>query len=339
MLAAAVLAATVLVAAPTVAGAEDGLKQAREELQQTKDRIRARASKMRALQRDMNRIATRIATTQDRIHRAIEQQRTLADHIRTLEERHARLQARLDERTREAYILGPGAPILYLLTSTSAEDAVNRIGFLDEMNRRDGVLATKVGRAEARLAVARAGLERVEGALALAKGRLARDHAALREKMAESRGLYALLQERKHDVLWTISRIHPFAVCPVQGPHAISNSFGIWVRRSKERGGDHVHQGNDITAPYGTPIVAPFDGVASIASNKMGGLAVKVFGDFGFVYNAHLSRFGRLGSVDKGDVVGYVGATGNAGGAHDHFEWHPGNGSAVDPYPFLMQVC
>jgi len=146
-------------------------------------------------------------------------------------------------------------------------------------------------------------------------------------------------QEHQHQVLWEISRIHPFAVCPVQGPHAISNSFGIWVQRSEKRGGDHVHQGNDISAPSGTPIVAPFDGIAVASPNKIGGLAVKVFGDFGYVYNAHLSAYGHLGSVHKGDVVGYVGSTGNAGGPHDHFEWHPGNGAAVDPYGFLMQVC
>ena len=38
-------------------------------------------------------------------------------------------------------------------------------------------------------------------------------------------------------------------------------------------------------------------------------------------------------------MIGYVGATGNAGGPHDHFEWHPDNGDAVDPHEFLLMVC
>lgn len=333
------IAASLLLAVPVGAVADDALKDARRELQQTKERIRARAAKMRDLQRDMNRIATHIARTEAEIHHTIERQRALSESIRVLEERRGQLQARLDQRTREAYILGPGAPILYLLTATSTEEAVNRIGFLDEMNRRDGVLASKVRRAEDRLDATRSEFDRNEAILALEEQQLALDHDTLHEKMLQSRELFAQLQEHQHQVLWEISRIHPFAVCPVQGPHAISNSFGIWVQRSEKRGGDHVHQGNDISAPSGTPIVAPFDGTAVASPNKIGGLAVKVFGDFGYVYNAHLSAYGHLGSVHKGDVVGYVGSTGNAGGPHDHFEWHPGNGAAVDPYGFLMQVC
>lgn len=338
-LVAASLAAALVLAVPVVAVAEDALEEARQELRETKEKMHARAQKMREIERDMNRIATRIAQTESQIHKAKERQRKLSRSIAVLEAERDRLQALLDQRTREAYILGPGMEMLYVLTATSAEDAVNRIGFLDEMNRRDALLAKKVADAEARLMSARWELERIQNTLETSKAQLARDQAELREKMAESRRLYALLKQRKEVVLANISRLRPFAVCPVRGPHAISDSFGIWVHRSKARGGDHVHQGNDISAPMGTPIVAPFDGTAVTSPNKMGGLAVKVYGKYGYVYNAHLSRYGKLGPVHRGDVIGYVGATGNAGGPHNHFEWHPGNGAAADPYHFLMLVC
>jgi murein DD-endopeptidase MepM/ murein hydrolase activator NlpD len=129
----------------------------------------------------------------------------------------------------------------------------------------------------------------------------------------------------------------PFYICPVQADGFYSNDFGA----PRYTGGYHPHQGNDIFAGFGSPIVAPFDGRAVVATNRIGGLAVKVFGEEGYVYNAHLVAFGRLGEVKAGRVVGYVGNTGNAEGTspHNHFEWHPRNERAVNPYPYLQEVC
>ena len=124
-------------------------------------------------------------------------------------------------------------------------------------------------------------------------------------------------------------------VCPVDQPMSYSDNW----HAPRWGGGFHLHQGIDIFAPTGTPIRAPFDGEAVVADNWLGGLAVKVYGDSGYVYNAHLSEHGMLGPVKAGDIVGFVGSTGNASGPHDHFEYHPGNGDAVNPYAFLNAVC
>jgi murein DD-endopeptidase MepM/ murein hydrolase activator NlpD len=126
-----------------------------------------------------------------------------------------------------------------------------------------------------------------------------------------------------------------FQICPVDQPRAYTNDFGA------PRSGGRTHQGNDVFAPQGTPIRAPFPGTASEASNGLGGIAVKVYGEKGHVYNAHLSRIGTMGKVSAGTIIGYVGATGNARGTspHNHFEWHPGDGSAVSPYSYLNEVC
>lgn len=318
---------------------EEELKESRQELRDTRERIRSRAQKMRVLQRELNRLATEVARNEAKVLEATARIEDLEGKVAILEERALVLQGQLDQRNREAYILGPGAPVLYLLTATSAAEAAARMGILSEMNRRDAVLAAKVERTDERLSRDRAEMVRMRRARELALQQLGMLREELRLKMAESRELFALLQERRDRILYEISRIHPFAVCPVAGPHAIADDFGIWVHHPKKEGGNHIHQGNDISAPTGTPIVAPFDGVAVASPNKIGGMAVKVFGDFGYVYNAHLSRYGQLGTVEKGDVVGYVGSTGNAGGPHDHFEWHPGGGPAVDPHEFLLQVC
>jgi len=124
-------------------------------------------------------------------------------------------------------------------------------------------------------------------------------------------------------------------VCPVDEPRVYSDNWHV----PRWSGGFHLHQGIDIFAPSGTPIRAPFDGTAVTADNTLGGIAVKVYGETGYVYNAHLSAYGQLGPVKAGDIIGFVGSTGNASGPHDHFEYHPGGGDAINPFAFLNAVC
>jgi len=317
---------------------EDKLKQTKQELHETKDEAQARTRKIRTLQRRLNRLATRIARTEADVIRTERHLDMLERKTMVLQARAALLKAKLDERNRQAYMFG-SAPVLYVLTATSAADAAARMSFLNEMNRRDGALAGKVRDTEDRLGRMEAEVLRARQILELTKQSLERDRRLLNRKMAASRTLLAELHERVEQIQYEISRIRPFAVCPVAGPHAIADGFGMLHHHSKKEGGTHVHQGNDIAAAMGTPIVAPFDGVAVSTSNEIGGLAVEVLGEFGFVYNAHLSRLWQLGPVEKGDVIGYVGTTGNATGPHVHFEWHPGGGSAVDPYDYLLLVC
>jgi murein DD-endopeptidase MepM/ murein hydrolase activator NlpD len=253
-----------------------------------------------------------------------------------LQVRAALLQAKLDERSREAYMTG-GVPILYLLTATSAANAAARMSFLTEMNRRDAVLAAKVKETTDRLAQIEAEVVRGRQIVELQKQSLEMDREDLRHKMAQSRRLVARLRGRIEQIQIEISLIRPLAVCPVDGPHAIADNFG--APRPEPGGGFHWHQGDDIMAATGTPIVAPFDGVASVSHSQLGGLGVYVHGEYGYAYNAHLSGLGSLGPVEAGDVIGYVGSTGHSSGPHDHFEWHPENGDAVDPYEFLLFVC
>ena len=143
----------------------------------------------------------------------------------------------------------------------------------------------------------------------------------------------------------------PLSRCPVKSTVSYRDDFG----EPRTTGGFHPHSGNDVHAPIGRAIRAPFAGlVVAHTDNWFAGRSVGLIGSEGFVRNAHLSRFGHLGYVRTGTVIGYVGMTGDALTPHDHFEWHPWNvptplhvaptgysriRDAIDPFPFLNQVC
>ena len=153
---------------------------------------------------------------------------------------------------------------------------------------------------------------------------------------AVARRLRALRSRRQAVAAW-LATWAVFRVCPVDAPRYIHDDFGEIV----DLGGpeEHAHMGNDIEAPTWTPIRAPFDGSATSSSSPRGGYQVRIHGDRGYVFNAHLIGFGQLGWVEAGTIVGYVGSTGASTAPHDHFEWHPGDGPAVDPNYLLHLTC
>lgn len=125
-------------------------------------------------------------------------------------------------------------------------------------------------------------------------------------------------------------------VCPIQGPMHHMNDWGF------PRSGGRFHEGNDLFAARGTPAVAVVGGTALQKVGIIGGKQVKLTGDDGAsYYYTHLDGFGTSGAVHAGDVIGYVGSSGNAVGSapHVHFEVHPGGGAAVNPFPRIAAAC
>jgi len=123
-------------------------------------------------------------------------------------------------------------------------------------------------------------------------------------------------------------------VCPVAGPTAFADTWGA------PRSGGRTHQGVDMMSPGGTPLVAVESGSVTFKQTPLGGNSVWLNGASGTRYfYAHLSGFeGSSRGVSQGEVIGYVGATGNTSVNHLHFEVHP-NGPAVNPYPYVAAVC
>jgi murein DD-endopeptidase MepM/ murein hydrolase activator NlpD len=95
---------------------------------------------------------------------------------------------------------------------------------------------------------------------------------------------------------------------------------------------------------YGHPLVAVQDGYIRKRTVNLGGIVVYLYDDGGYrYYYAHLEGYpaglddGQR--VSKGQVIGYMGSSGNAGSPHLHFQLHPGGGAAVNPYPTVREAC
>jgi LysM repeat protein len=125
-------------------------------------------------------------------------------------------------------------------------------------------------------------------------------------------------------------------VCPVAGVTSFIDDFGA------PRGGGRVHEGIDLLAPRGRPVVATVSGTLTRHDQARGGLAYYLHGDDGLTYyGAHLASFVRGdGRVRIGETIGTVGNSGNAAGGptHLHFE-RIVNGVSTNPYPLLVKAC
>ena len=123
--------------------------------------------------------------------------------------------------------------------------------------------------------------------------------------------------------------------CPVAGPRAFADTWGA------SRSGGRSHQGVDVISPSGTPLVAMESGRVEYKSNGLGGKTLRLYGGSGTrYYYAHLSSYeGGNRPVNKGDVVGYVGRTGNTSTNHLHLQIHPGGGQPINPYPITRAAC
>ena len=135
---------------------------------------------------------------------------------------------------------------------------------------------------------------------------------------------------------------------PVQGVRPVDLQDTFNDRRG---GGTRGHEALDIMAPRGTPVLAATDGrIEKLFDSAQGGLTIYQFDDARqrAYYYAHLDRYAdglaEQQEVSAGDVLGYVGSTGNASEDAPHlhfaiFELGPEKkwweGTAIDPFPLL----
>jgi peptidoglycan hydrolase CwlO-like protein len=385
------LAATIaLVATASLATSAAADPPSAEQVQNAKDHVAQLAREAHVIQGQLDAISIRaneVAAELDREQGKLEKltaellstQLTLAK----ARSRYESIVTRLNDRARTVFMEGPASDLQFLLGASSFTDLTDRLEYVSAVATSDADLAAEVQNIKNVLSVKERNLETLQTkqqAVVVKVREKQQEIAALQQqsldkfaeisaKKAEAERWAKKLSERRQDWInahfsfggstHTAVAMPPgwkgtFEVCPVGQPYAYGDGFGA----PRYAGGYHLHAGVDIIAPMGTAIYATFDGYATQNPNGLGGLAVEVHGAIGYTYNAHLSSYSdhSTGSVNAGDIIGYVGDSGDAQGGvpHDHFEFHPNSfpsgwpssyygytviGSALNPYPLIVDAC
>jgi murein DD-endopeptidase MepM/ murein hydrolase activator NlpD len=224
------------------------------------------------------------------------------------------------------------------------DDAVDRLGAMSEdLTIRERALSKQLERQKTVTASLRAQQDSILQALARAKSAEAQLRARIAEERRKkaARARVARAERVLNGAATTVGASGVIIgggswACPAPGSSFV-DTFGA------PRSGGRRHQGNDMMAPFGSPIVAVVSGSIEHSTSNLGGNQIWLHGSDGNSYfYAHLSSYvGPPRSVVLGELIGRVGNTGDAAGGptHLHFEIHPGGGAAVDPYSTLRAHC
>jgi murein DD-endopeptidase MepM/ murein hydrolase activator NlpD len=194
-----------------------------------------------------------------------------------------------------------------------------------DRRQRAADLSVALGRAQRQVAAAREDVRAAEAVVAAER--------ALRREREQARRLALATASGGGAPLPPVDG----KTCPIGAPNGFSDTWGA------PRSGGRTHQGVDMFAAYGMPLYAVEDGTVRISNNTLGGLSIHLTTAADRYYYAHLSE----SLVVTGQRVRrgqHIGATGNSGNArytppHLHWEYHPGGGAAVNPYPLALALC
>ena len=364
---------------------QQDVQNAKAQYENALARIQEIRSQIDSIQADLQRATREVEKQQQLLEQITAELLQTRARVQDTQERYERILTQLNDRAVQAFISGPASNLDWILGATSFGDLSDRMEFVDAVSQSDADLAAQVEYLHQQLEYDEARLEDLQAQrrdkLAEAKAtqnqiiddlHRVQDLQAAASQAAEAyfqrfrsvkkdraQYLQSLAAQAQggahHDIVPLPPRYrHILQVCPVRGATYFSDGFGA----PRYTGHYHLHAGVDVLAARGTPIVAPFDGVARTSYNTLGGNAVYVTGQDGYVYNAHLDSYSSKsnGPVKTGDVIGYVGDTGDAKGTpHDHFEFHPFFpvpadwpvsfygyrviGTALNPYPLLVYAC
>jgi len=312
---------------------------------------------MSEIQGELNAATNKIEDLRTREDKLKSRLGEISQRIEDVTKDQKRLEKRVVEAAKNLYKSGGADMLEALLTADSFSELSSRAQVLNRLSQRDTDAFIAYSRSQAELKHLTAELEERESELAATREALANEadrlqttfegvsaeYDELKKKLAAqaAREAAAAAAPAPQSDAPTSAPIHVPATngmaCPVAGAVSFIDSWGF------PRSGGRLHQGVDMMAAYGTPIVAITSGNITYAG--YGGSAgnwLILSGDDGngYWYMHNQSNIVTGGHVSAGQQIATVGDTGNAVGTpHLHFEYHPGGGGAVNPYPLVASVC
>lgn len=327
-----------LVAAAVIIPAASAIA-AKSEVQQLKDQLAGLRAESKKAGEAYSKAYWKLDATNAKLTKTNKQLATAKDKL-------AKASARLGSHAAEMYRQGDVDYLALLLTSDTLDDMFVRLEYVSRIGQQDAEVVGEVKALQADLQKRKSDILAIKDEQAAEAGELKKKAAALDKKLKGVQSEYEKVQAKLDAALKKASpgggttRRYPAGpngmVFPVQGSYYYADTWGA------ARSGGRTHKGTDIMARTGTPCVAVLAGSVRTKSNSLGGKTIWLTANNGWAfYYAHLSSYVRTsGSVQAGELIGRVGATGNASASspHLHFQIHPGGGSPVNPYPYLRKM-
>jgi murein DD-endopeptidase MepM/ murein hydrolase activator NlpD len=355
--------------AGTVSEYQQQLQKLKEQKAATTQKIQSLSRQEESLQAQIQSVQQNIGTMQSSIHQTqaqIEQQnRQLAQLRSVIAKTQQQLQHQygvLEERVRVMYEAGQTSYLNVLFSATSFSDLLDRLELLSMIAQQDKKILNDIQASKQRLDAAEQQLEQQQRAQQQAYQLLLKQQAELEQRRRSQEALLAKVRQDKaaaqqalEDENSAMSRLQALVeqylaadggytgsasgwVWPVPGHYAISSGFGPRIIFGKPE----FHDGIDIPAPVGTPIVAATSGKVLYAGPAEG------FGDWIVIQSAGglLEIYGHMYAdtirVQPGQVVHagqQIAAVGNNGsmttGSHLHFGVARGFGNYLNPLQYV----
>ncbi len=318
----------------------DSVSDKKAQAEQVKSQLQANQSELNRLTAALNQTESQLASVETYIE-------LNQAELEAAEAELARYQGILNDRVRAMYMEGNSNALEVMLDSSSFDDFMNSYDYMRMIGDYDTDMVSSTRDLMGEIQTKRAGLEDSRAQYEAQAASQASQRGAIQAKLSEQQAILNGLDSELASMVQqqttsgggggggyiTIGSVNGLYF-PVAGPHSFTNDWGA----PRSVGGGH--KGTDIMANYGVPCVAITSGSVVQKSGKTAGNYVFLYGDNGHTYwYMHLQSYGATGHVSAGTVIGYVGDTGNARGCpHLHFEYHPGGGSAVNPYPLLKAI-